>query len=252
MDVNNSWLSCYRPNMIASLRLFCFSYAGSGAGAFRLWSENLPQNIEVCPIQYSGRNHRLHEPLYTDITSLVSVLGKELLTMMDKPFAFFGHSMGGKISFELARFLRRKNKRGPLHLFVSGCRAPQLPYDDPITYNLPHQEFIDELKELNGTPPEFFEYPELLNLMIPILRADFEMVQTYTYKNEPPLNVPITAFGGSDDVDVTKEHLEKWAEQTASSFSLEIIPGDHFFINSKRHLLLDAISRRLRRIYVKT
>jgi surfactin synthase thioesterase subunit len=247
MEINNSWLACYRSNPSATFRLFCFSYAGSGAAVFRSWSKDLPQNIEVCPIQYTGRNHRLHEPLFTDISSLVGTLGKDLLSVMDKPFAFFGHSMGGKICFELARHLRRQNKRGPFHLLVSGCRAPQIPNDDPATYNLPHPRFIEEVKQLNGTPPELFDYPELLELMIPVLRADFEMVQTYTYQVEPPLDIPITAFGGSEDVDVTREHLEKWAEQTSSSFSLEILPGDHFFINSRRSLLLDAISRRLRK-----
>ena len=218
MEINNSWLACYRPNPSATFRLFCFSYAGSGATVFRSWSKDLPPNIEVCPIQYTGRNHRLHDPLFTDISSLVAMLGKDLLAMMDKPFAFFGHSMGGKICFELARYLRRQNKRGPFHLLVSGCRAPQIPNEEPATYNLPYPQFIEELKQINGTPPEFFEYPELLELMILVLRADFELVQTYTYQPEPPLDIPISAFGGCEDVDVTREHLEKWAEQTSSSF----------------------------------
>jgi medium-chain acyl-[acyl-carrier-protein] hydrolase len=249
MECNNSWLGCYRPNPSASIRLFCFSYAGSGAAVFRSWAENLPAGIEVCPIQYSGRNHRLREPLYTNISSLISVLGEELLPMMEKPFAFFGHSMGGKICFELARYLRRNRRRAPIHLIVSGCRAPQLPNEEPNTYDLPHPQFIEELKQLNGTPPEFFEHPELLEMMIPVLRADFELVQTYAYQAEAPLNIPITAFGGAEDVDVTRDHLDKWAEQTDSAFSLEIFPGDHFFINSKRHLLLDAIGRRPRKKY---
>lgn len=247
IEISNSWLACYRPNLNARLRLFCFAYAGSGATTFRSWAEDLPQYIEVCPIQYTGRNHRIREPLFTSIASLVTVLSRDLVPLMDKPFVFFGHSMGGKICFELARQLRRKRRRGPRYMFVSGCRAPQIPSDEPITYNLPHDQFIKELKQLNGTPPEFFEYPELLDLMIPVLRADFEMVQTYSYKDEPPLAVPITAFGGSEDFDVTKKHLERWAEQTVSSFSMEVIPGDHFFLNSKRALLLDAISRYLRK-----
>jgi len=141
--------------------------------------------------------------------------------------------------------LRREHGPGPVHLFVSGRRAPQVPDPDPPTYNLPEPEFLEELRRLNGTPKAVFEHPELMQLMIPILRADFELVQTYMYLPEPPLDCPISAFGGLQDEDVTREHLEAWRDQTTASFSLQMFPGDHFFLHTAQAFLLQTIACKL-------
>jgi medium-chain acyl-[acyl-carrier-protein] hydrolase len=231
-----------KENPGAKLRLFCFPYAGGGSAVFRQWQEELPPSVEVCPVHLPGRPPRLREPALTQIPPLVRSLARDMRPYFDKPFALFGHSMGALISFEMARLLRREYGVEPLHLFVSGRSAPQLGVKEAKTHDLPQPEFIEELRGLNGTPPEVFEHPELLAMMLPLLRADFSVCQTYAYTDEPPLNLPITAFGGLQDTNVSRAELEPWGEQTSESFMLRMIHGDHFFINTSRQILLRALA----------
>lgn len=227
------------------MRLFCFPYAGGAAGIFRLWSEILPATIEICPVQLPGRGSRLREPPYTDLLSLVRVAAQELLPYMGRPFALFGHSMGATISFELARLLRYEHHLEPVHLFVSSRPAPQLGQVRPSIYDLPDDQFLEELRTLKGTPGEVLENPELMQLILPLLRADFQMIQTYTYLPRPPLDCPITVFGGLQDTYVKCEHLEAWREQTSGRFSLCMFDGDHFFLHMEQQRVLETLAQEL-------
>jgi medium-chain acyl-[acyl-carrier-protein] hydrolase len=238
------WLTC--SNRQASLRLFCFPYAGGGANIFRTWQDNLPPTVEVCPVQLPGREKRLLEPPFTNLRLLVEAARRALLPYLDRPFAFFGHSMGATISFELARSLYQEQNLNPVHLFVSGRRAPQLPETHALTYDLPQKEFLEELRRLKGTPAEILEHPELMELMLPLLRADFELVQTYHYLAGPPQRCPITAFGGLHDEEVSRADLEAWREQTTTAFSLHMLPGDHFFLHTAQPPLLKTLALELR------
>jgi medium-chain acyl-[acyl-carrier-protein] hydrolase len=179
---------------------------------------------------------------------LVEAVARALRPRLDKPFAFFGHSMGATIALELARYLRSESKVEPVHLFVSGSRAPQARNREPATYDLPEAEFLEELRRLKGTPAEVLDHPELMRLMMPVLRADFALAQTYLYKAAAPLSCPITAFGGLDDKAVNQRQLQSWQTQTSSCFALRMIRGDHFFIHESQRLLLAAISQELGRI----
>ncbi|WRH68385.1 MAG: thioesterase domain-containing protein [Planktothrix sp. GU0601_MAG3] len=123
----NSWVTYPKPNPQAKLRLFCFHYAGGGAVIFRSWADSLPSTVEVCPIELPGRSSRLRETPFTQMEPLIQTLAPAIFPHLNKPFAFFGHSMGGLVSFELAQLLRKEYNQSPLHLFVSGCRAPQIP-----------------------------------------------------------------------------------------------------------------------------
>lgn len=243
---SNPWLQSFRQSSKAELKLFCFPYAGGNSLIFRTWPDALPVAVEVCPVQLPGRGSRLSEPAYTRMTDLLDAMYDSLFSYISGPFALFGHSMGAVIAFEFARLLRRRHNLLPSHLFVSGRQAPQLPDKDPQTYDLPEPEFIEDLKRLNGTPAEVFEHPELLQLLLPLLRSDFELVQTYSYTEEPPLDCPITAFGGLEDAEAPPEDLKRWGEQTTVSFSLSMLPGDHFFLHGSKDLLLRIISRTLR------
>jgi medium-chain acyl-[acyl-carrier-protein] hydrolase len=229
----------------ARIRLFCFPYAGGGSLTFRNWGNALGPSVAVCPAHLPGRERRLMEKPFTNYQSLVEAVAQAILPHCDRPFAFFGHSMGAIISFELARYLRRHNGPQPTHIFVSGRRAPQLNVNDSPTYNLPDAEFAEELRRLNGTPREVLENAELMQLVIPLLRADFEVCQTYQYTPEPPLECPISAFGGVEDKDVSGAMVEAWGEQTNGPFKLWMLPGDHFFVNSEQPRLLKVLSQEL-------
>ena len=235
---------CRRPVKDAPLRLFCFPYAGGGVTAFRTWPDYLPHNIEVQTLEMPGREAQLRLPSFVRVEPLVHAIGDAIKDYMDRPFAFFGHSMGGLVSFELARLLRREGATQPAALFVSGRRPPHLPIEPP-TYNLPEDEFIEELRRMGGTPEEVLTHPELLTLLLPTLRSDFELCQTYSHTEEPPFTFPITAFGGLNDQFVPREEMDRWREQTTGPFQLRMFPGDHFFLHSSQALLLQMLSRDL-------
>ena len=248
MIVPKPWFNYPRPNSQARLRLFCFPYAGAGASIFRTWPEQLPTDIEVCTVQLSGRENRLREPLFTEIQPLIQILAQVLLPHLDLSFAFFGHSLGALIGFELARQLRRQNQPIPLHFFVSSRPAPQIPNPNLPIHQLPDTAFVEALHDYNGTPEAVLQDPELRSLFLPILQADFGMLETYAYTPEAPLNCSITAFGGLQDKKVSRDDLAGWHEQTSSTFTLRMFPGDHFFLNKEQGTLLPAISQDLSQI----
>lgn len=243
-----SWLSLNRPRPRARLRLFCFPYAGGAATAFYNWANQLPTSIEVCPVQFPGRGSRSTEKPLTALAHIVEALLKELPAFLDKPFAFFGHSMGGLVCFELARALQTNFGLQPIQMYVSGCRAPHLPDPDPPAANLPEPELLTELERLNGTPREILEHKELLAYMLPILRADFNVCETYVYKSGPPLSCPIAAFGGLEDPKATREAVEQWRSATTGDFILRMFPGGHFFIHTAEKTLLNVLASDLLRI----
>lgn len=243
--IKSPWIALRQLNPNASMCLFCFPYAGGGASIYRNWQKSFPATIEVCPVQLPGRIERVREPPFSQIKPLVEATAEALLPFFDKPFAFFGHSMGAIIGYELANLLRREKKATPIHLFVSGHSAPHLRNRPVISYNLPDDEFVEEVRRLKGTPEEVLEHPELLALMIPLLRADFEVCETYSSSNAPPLNCPITAFGGTEDEGVPREKIEGWREHTNGPFSMHILLGDHFFINTQQSAIVRKIVRDL-------
>jgi len=238
----NLWLVRPKPNPRPLIRLFCFPYAGGTAAAFRAWAEELPASIEVCAVQPPGRGGRFREAPFNNVKPLVQEAASALLPYLDRPFGFFGHSMGAIIAFEMARQLRREKIGGLLQLFVSGRRAAQCPSRRPPTFDLPEAEFMEHLRHLNGTPKEVLEHPQLMGLMLPLLRADFAVSQTYVYREEPPLDCPITSFRGAEDDEVHHEDVEAWREQTGASFSLRVFPGGHFFLQTSQTELLSIIS----------
>lgn len=239
----DSWISFRKPAPETRLRLFCFPYAGAGALIFRTWSDALPADVDVCPVQLPGRGTRLMERPFTNLSTLVEALAPALVPLLDRPFAFFGHSLGALVGFELARQVRRQYGVHPVRLFISACRAPQIPQRGPPIHTLPEKEFLAELRRLNGTPSELLNHQELMEIMLPLLRADFALFETYVYSTEPPLSCPISAFGGLQDHRVRDTDLEAWRTQTSGFFSSQMFPGDHFFLNEP--LLLRALAMEL-------
>jgi medium-chain acyl-[acyl-carrier-protein] hydrolase len=239
------WIAFGTPNPKARLRLFCFPYAGTGGSIFRTWPGGLPEDVEVCPVQYPGRGTRPMETPFTAISPLVQALAQALLPLLDKPFAFFGHSLGALVAFELARQLRRQSGPQPVRLFVSADRAPRSPRRDRPINALPEADFLVELVRLNGTPRKVLEDAELMQIMLPVLRADFAIYETYAYSPEPPLACVIAGLGGLQDQRVRRDDLAAWRDETDDAFSLRMFPGDHFFLNTAQPLLLQALSQDL-------
>lgn len=240
------WLAYREVNPRARVRMFCFPYAGGGASAYRGWGSSLPPDVEVCPVQLPGRESRLREAPFETPEPLVKALAEALQPYLQGlPFVFFGHSMGAMLSFELARELRRRGQTLPLHLFVSGRRAPQIPdLEEPI-HALPEPEFIVKLRELNGTPEEVLQHAELMKLLIPVLRSDFAVNETYVYTEEEPFDLGISCFGGLGDKEVTRDDCAVWKEQTRGRFRLRMLPGDHFFVHSAKDMILESVARDL-------
>lgn len=246
----NSWFSRPRPNPRAQIRLIAFPYAGAGASAFYPWANLLPQTIELCCVQLPGREGRLAELPFTRIPAIVQAAAEAILPMLDRPFAFYGHSLGALISFDLARRLNEQYDISPLHLFVSGHDAPHLIPERTSIHALPQTAFVDELKRINGTPSEVFAHQDLMELMLPILRADFEAAETYVYCHSGPVRCPISALGGLEDDYISPERLKAWANHTIGGFALHMFPGGHFYLNAHRRLLLNIIIRTLQRYLV--
>jgi len=248
--VTNPWIIYPKPNPQASLRLFCFPYAGAGASIFRTWHSFMTPEIEVCSLQLPGRETRIKEPLFTDLVPLIPALTSALIPHLDLPFVFFGHSVGALISFEVARRLRRLQYSQPSHLFVSGRDAPQLPVLTPI-HQLPDGEFLTEIRRYNGTSANVLQHAELIKLFLPILRADLAINETYAYADDIPLNCPISVFGGQDDAIATPDSLTAWRDHTSSNFSLRIFPGDHFFLKTQPEALSKAIFEDLKQNHLQ-
>ena len=225
----SNWLVCSHLRQDPKLRLLCFPHAGGSAWFFRDWADLLPTAVEVYGIELPGRGKRILETPLTDISSLIQVLGAELFPLLDVPLAFFGHSLGARIAFELCRWLRRKVQHIPVHFWAAAARAPHLPPDTPPIHALPNPGFIIELKRYNGTPESVLNNPELMNLMLPTIKADFSLLETYKYQSEARLACPITCFWGQQDEIANQVDVAAWRGHT-SEFTLKAVPGDHFFI----------------------
>jgi len=230
----------------AAYQLVCFPYAGGAALAYRTWEAKLAPNIEVCAVELPGRGRRLREPAHRRLHTLVPALTEAVATVLDgRPFAFFGHSMGALLAFEVAHRLRRAGAELPRVLFLSarGMRGR----DAPI-HHLPQEQLIARLRHYGGTPTEVLESPELMELVLPTVRADFEIaLGEGSDATEEPLPIPIEAMGGADDSHVPTSDLDAWAERTTSEFRSTVFPGGHFYQREQEDALLHLLTSRLTR-----
>lgn len=224
------------------IRLFCLPYAGGAASVFRGWRQELPAGAGVYPIQLPGRENRIAAPPIRDMAAMVEAIAQAIIPHLHLPFLLFGHSLGARIAFELTRHLRREWGIRPARLIVAGSRAPHMPEPKPL-HHLPEKEFVQELRRFSGTPEAIFQSKELLAMLIPMLRADFAVDETYVYTKEESLDCPISAFCGTQDEEAKREDMEAWADYTSGEFTLEMIAGGHFFLKTQRFALLRAIAQ---------
>jgi medium-chain acyl-[acyl-carrier-protein] hydrolase len=243
-----TWISFPRPNPAAAVRLFCFPYAGGGSNIYYKWASQLPDQVELCLVHLPGREQRLKETPFDHLPQLVQALERPLLPYLDRPAAFWGHSMGGLICFELARQFRRAYGLQPAQLFISASGAPQRMRWPASVLDRQPLQFLHEVQSLNQSTCLTPEKAMLVPLMLPALKADLTLCATYCYETESPLDCAITAFGGLDDQQVKREYLEAWQEETTGRFALHLFDGDHFFIHSAESKVLKALSEELRRL----
>jgi medium-chain acyl-[acyl-carrier-protein] hydrolase len=233
-----------KPRKNPRLRLFCFTYAGGGAAAFRLWPNHLPENIEVVAVHPPGRAHRLSEPPLTRIETMVVSALDSLTSLMDRPFAVFGHSLGALVAGEFVRALQAKG-RSVEHLFVSSRRS--LRHAAPLLHQLPDGDFVAAMNErYQGIPVEILAHPDLLALLLPALRADIEALETFHPPHDrPKIACPTTVYGGEFDQTVLQKDLESWNEETVEPCRIRVFRGNHFYLNTAPEAMLADLSTTL-------
>lgn len=243
----NRWVVFPKPNPNAKLRLFCFPYAGGAPSVYYQWPDGLPASIEVCAINLPGRARRIKEPALTSITETAQAMILDLLPLLDKPFAFFGHCMGSIIMYEVARLLQEKYGKNPVHIFPSASMAPHL-YQSPLVHEYAEPKFMEILQLLDFTNTKVLvEDEEMRGLMFPTLRADFEAVATYSrdFSSRQFLDIPMTAFAAKQDLFASPNAMLPWQEYTKGTFKFWMLDVHHYFVETHRPFLLKIISHTL-------
>jgi medium-chain acyl-[acyl-carrier-protein] hydrolase len=234
-DPVRPWPAHWIRKPVAGIRIFCFPYAGGASRTYMSWSHAAGPAVEICPVMLPGHEARMAEPLATSMDALVAQLALELLPFLDAPYALVGHSMGGLMAFGLTeRFAALGHP--PQVLVVSGCVPRRDPGDLPL-HTLGDADLLAELRTMNGTPPEFFDSPELVALLLPVVRSDFGLSETYDLAAGRVVDVPIAALAGSDDASVPPDSVRAWRQHTTRTFHLSVVPGDHFFIRDTARVL---------------
>lgn len=231
----------HEPRADATHRLFCFPFGGGSAATYRPWNAHLPAYIECCAVELPGRLPTRTSPL-SDTLQVVDAIYPEMLEEFDRPFILFAHSFGSIIAYELSRRLQRDGKTMPQHLMVSSRRAPQVERLLTPTYELPDDEFIEAMQtQYDAIPEAVLNEPDLMSLLLPILRADITLNETYLASVEPKLSIPVTVYYGDQDKTSHVETLEQWREVTTGPFELKSFPSGHFFIDTFREAVVSDI-----------
>lgn len=227
------WITIPKPQPAARMRLFCVPYAGGSLSAYSKWPALLGDDVEVAVIQLPGHGSRYREPPLTRLSAVTQALTGVMPPLLDKPYAVFGQSLGALISFELLRELRRQQHPAPQHLFVSARSAPHLANDWMPIHTLADAPMVKEVqRRYGGIPQAILEDDELLQLFLPVLRADLEILETYDYTPGAPLACDLTVYGGYQDWATPDEQLSVWAEHTSGRFVQQMFPGNHFFVQN--------------------
>ena len=238
------WFPFYKPVAQARLRLFCFPFAGGGAAVFSGWASGMPPGVEIVAVQPPGRERRILEKPFQDVEPLLDSLEPAMAPLLDLPCAFFGYSMGTRIALALAqRWQARGSRPLPVGLVLGASNAPHLPR--PHRADLPEADFIQLLRRYEGTPAQVFEHKELMDMVLPTLRADFAIADGL--RSSVPVRAPFSVYGGLEDPHASLEELERWHELTTQSFQVRHFPGKHFFLRTAQDAVLAAVREDLLR-----
>jgi surfactin synthase thioesterase subunit len=238
-------IAVLRTGRGAMLRLFCFPYAGAGVGAFYRWKSAILDTVELCAIQMPGREDRLDEAPITSMEVLRRYLAEQITPYLDRPCVFFGHSLGALVAFETVRELRRRGLPLPVTMILSGRRAPQIGYDTQPWHTLANEELVARIRGLGGTRVGVLEDPQLRDLLLPLLRADLTLNETYQYRPEAPLPMPATLLRARDDSVASLEQADAWRLQFRTPPRCVDYDGGHFFIDVNFHAVIAEINHEL-------
>lgn len=229
------------------IKLFCLPYAGGSATIFKKWNQNLNKQIELIPLELAGRGARIQEPFYeTVFDSVNDIYNKICDRINDSPYAFYGHSMGSVILYELCHLIMEKGSKEPIHVFVSGRNPPHINMDKEKLHRLPNENFKERILDLGGTPKTLFDNKELSKIFVPILKADYKMIEEYEYiERNRIFKCGITVFNGKADTDIVYGNLLEWKKYTMSSCRIFEFEGGHFFINNYSKEITDIINQTL-------
>jgi surfactin synthase thioesterase subunit len=245
-DLSASACTPFPAGTPARLRLICFPSAGAGASLFVGWKRHLPAEIQLCPIQPPGRETRMRDRPHRRMEPLVREFADALQPYLDRPYAFFGHSLGSYTAFELARELRQRGQPAPAHFFAAAMRAPHVPDPKPPLFELAEPDFLAALAQrYDALPAELLATREFREVFLPPLRADVELLDTYVHAPGEPLDCPITVYGGTRDAEMTPESLAAWEGYTRGRFDLRSFEGDHFFVRSEAAAVARAVAAAL-------
>lgn len=242
--IDTPWFSMRQQP--AEFTLFCFPFSGGTATAFKPWLAHNSEVLEVVPVKLPGRETRFKEPAFFDLVDMASAFVDALAPHTNRRYALYGHSMGAIIIFEVVRQIRQRGLPMPVHLFPAAYRSPERPSTKKHIHHFDDDAFLEELRTYEGTPESFFDNPELIEFLLPMLKADFSIHETWVYKTQPPLDLPITAFYGKEDPIAPAAEMAPWQAHTSQGFELVQMPGSHFFLNHGRPLVIRKILAKLR------
>ncbi|MFA0813800.1 thioesterase II family protein [Microbulbifer epialgicus] len=237
----NDWVINLRSQVNPKLRVFCFPYAGGSASIYTKWAEYFPPEVEIVAVQPPGRASRVFEKPYTDMESLVNELFQKLVHSMDIPYIFFGHSLGSRVAFELLNKINEHDIHLPVHFIASGSNPPDVYNKKSEIYRLSDAQFMIELEKFQGTSDEALQSNELMNILLPGIKADFEIANKYVFESMVKHKCDLTVLGGTHDKDVDSQSLHNWSKFFSGSSKVEMIDGDHFFIDSNRLKVVNEV-----------
>ncbi|MFJ5309712.1 thioesterase II family protein [Streptomyces sp. NPDC088350] len=236
------WIRRYHPRPHSDVRLVCLPHAGGSASFFYPVATAMPASVDVLALQYPGRQDRRTEPCLTSVSEIADQVVTALVPWADRPLLFFGHSLGATLGFEVARRLEREHGIVLAGLFVSARRAPSRKRWETV-----HQRsdagIIDEMRRLNGTDVGLLTDPDVLDMVLPAIRADYQAVETYEYEPGPKLRCPVVCLVGDDDPKVDQDEARAWSEHTEGSFELRVFTGGHFYLSSHQTAIVDLIAQ---------
>lgn len=225
-------------------KIFCFPFAGGSRYSFNLYKRNLPENIELISLDYPGRGMRVQEPLIKNIYTLVDHMYEEIKGQLDGPYMIYGHSMGALIAFLVTHKILENQREMPERLFITGCRSPLTWYKGKRLFDLPYEEFVEELKLMGGVPTQLLADKDSMGFFEPILRADFEVVSSFKYKQKIPLEIPLSVIIGTDE-EVSDEDALAWQRETRQPLEFQRLSGDHFFIFEQAQAVMKEMMKHM-------